>query len=215
MATNMHLSSSESLTLGIDLGTTSVKTVLFCNASQCQFAQSNFEHDAELTVEERTDLQHREQDIAKLLNALDNCIEKLPKGARKCVKNIVICGQMHGCVFWNSKSFLTRTKEKPFSLCTNNHISTLVTWEDKRCSDEFLSSLPDSSLHIASGYGCATIFWLHQHMLGYFEQYDCAGTVMDFLVSYLIASDFANISTQNACSWGYYDQENKQWEFEK
>lgn len=41
-------------------------------------------------------------------------------------------------------------------------VSHLVTWQDGRCSSGFLASLPqpESHLNVATGFGCATIFWL-------------------------------------------------------
>lgn len=47
-------------------------------------------------------------------------------------------------------------------------VSHLVTWQDGRCSSEFLASLPrpESHLSVASGFGCATIFWLLKNRYG-------------------------------------------------
>lgn len=47
-------------------------------------------------------------------------------------------------------------------------VSHLVTWQDGRCSSEFLASLPqpESHLNVASGFGCATIFWLLKNRYG-------------------------------------------------
>lgn len=40
-------------------------------------------------------------------------------------------------------------------------VSHLVTWQDGRCSPAFLSSLPlpQSHISLATGFGCATIYW--------------------------------------------------------
>lgn len=47
-------------------------------------------------------------------------------------------------------------------------VSHLVTWQDGRCSSGFLASLPqpESHLRVASGFGCATIFWLLENRYG-------------------------------------------------
>ena len=47
-------------------------------------------------------------------------------------------------------------------------VSHLVTWQDGRCSSEFLASLPqpESHLSVATGFGCATIFWLLKNRYG-------------------------------------------------
>lgn len=41
-------------------------------------------------------------------------------------------------------------------------VSHLVTWQDNRCNSGFLASLPKPASHlsVATGFGCATIFWL-------------------------------------------------------
>lgn len=41
-------------------------------------------------------------------------------------------------------------------------VSHLVTWQDGRCNSSFLASLPKPASHlsVATGFGCATIFWL-------------------------------------------------------
>ena len=47
-------------------------------------------------------------------------------------------------------------------------VSPLFTWQDSRCDEEFLATLPNpaSNLRLATGYGCATIFWLQRHKPG-------------------------------------------------
>lgn len=47
-------------------------------------------------------------------------------------------------------------------------VSPLVTWQDGRCSSGFLASLPqpESHLSVASGFGCATIFWFLKNRYG-------------------------------------------------
>lgn len=41
-------------------------------------------------------------------------------------------------------------------------VSNLITWQDGRCNSGFLASLPKPASHlsVATGFGCATIFWL-------------------------------------------------------
>lgn len=40
-------------------------------------------------------------------------------------------------------------------------VSNIYTWQDSRCSQDFILSLPvpKSHLAIASGFGCATLLW--------------------------------------------------------
>lgn len=50
---------------------------------------------------------------------------------------------------------------------TAKDTSDLITWQDGRCSNDFLSSLPkpDSHISVATGFGCATIFWFTKNRL--------------------------------------------------
>ena len=78
---------------------------------------------------------------------------------------------MHGVMYWSSKS--------PESVC-----SRLITWQDRRCSAGFLSSLPPSSPYaLSAGYGCATTAWLAREgpEKGFLDAFDRAGNVMDFV----------------------------------
>lgn len=83
------------------------------------------------------------------------------------VKRIGVCGQMHGVMFWHhgsSKAWeriekdgtLIRYDVKP------DQVSHIYTWQDNRCSREFLETLPipNSHLQVHSGFGIATIFWM-------------------------------------------------------
>jgi sedoheptulokinase len=212
-AIKMDGKASASLTLGIDIGTSSIKTALMCNTSELIVAQNTIEHRAEV-VSEKNVMNWREQSVQELLVALDRCIKLLPDDTSKLVKDIVVCGQMHGCVLWNSQSICTIENFAEGNLIQTG-VSSLITWEDQRCSNEFLSSLPKSNLPLASGFGCVTLFWLQRHEPKIIDRFDHAGTIMDLVVSYLCGTSQVYISTQNACSWGYYDIENKEWEIEK
>ena len=203
----MENSVGDSLTLGIDIGTTSIKTALINNTGELIVARNNVEHCADLCTSENC----REQSVHKLFVALENCIKLLPSDGRKLVKDIVVCGQMHGCVLWSSESIRAAKNLGD----ENFRLTSLVTWEDKRCSKEFLNSLPKSNFPLASGFGCVSIFWLQRHHPEVIGRFDCAGTVMDLVVSYLCRTSQVYMSTQNACSWGYYDVEEKVWEVDK
>lgn len=208
---------SQSLTLGIDIGTSSIKTALVCTKSGFSVAQCAIEHCAELDVllESNSEKWH-EQDVRKLLKALDACIKRLPSDASKLVKDIIVCGQMHGCVLWNYESACNNvyTTEESLDL-SRESVSSLVTWQDQRCSNEFLSLLPNSNVPLASGFGCVTLFWLQMKQIEVINRFEHAGTIMDLVVCYLCRSREVYISTQNACSWAYFDTTSNKWEIEK
>ena len=205
---------ADSFHLGLDLGTTSVKLSLLDVKTRNCIQTLRTETKASVCGAERG---HAEHDVQAIVTALENTIKKIPPGQLARVSNVSICGQMHGCMFWNSK--LTSSWIWPEVESENLKIqntSRLVTWEDGRCSQEFLSSLPrpKSSPSLSSGFGCATIFWLAKHNPQFFQDYDCAGTVMDFVVCMLCGLQNPVMSTHNAVSWGYFDVESMNWEYD-
>ena len=78
-----------------------------------------------------------------------------------------------------------------------------------RCDQEFISKLPMpiSHLRLATGYGCATIFWFVKNYPEFFTHFDCCGTIMDFVVAMITDNHDEKpvMSAHNAASWGYFD----------
>ena len=92
--------------------------------------------------------------------------------------------------------------------------SPVYTWQDGRCSADFLSTLPvpESHLRLSSGYGCATLFWILQNQPDMMKDYDRCGTPMDFMVTmFTNNADQVKTSNQLAASWGYYNTVRGQW----
>uniref|UniRef100_A0A671M0A4 Sedoheptulokinase n=1 Tax=Sinocyclocheilus anshuiensis TaxID=1608454 RepID=A0A671M0A4_9TELE len=144
------------------------------------------------------------QDPALIIAALDQCMDALPKDKMKKVKCIGVCGQMHGCE-WLSEDEIIRFIPKD--------VSQLITWQDGRCSADFLSSLPkpDSHLSVATGFGCATIFWYMKHRPEFLSGFSDAGTIQDYVVSMLCSLDKCVMTGQNAASWGYFNTTSNKW----
>jgi len=92
----------------------------------------------------------------------------------------------------------------------------LITWQDQRCTRDFLDSLPRGKTNnvpqLSTGFGCASLFWLARNNRDLVRQYDCAGTVQDFLVAKLCELDKPVMSTHNAVSWGYCDAIHAIWD---
>lgn len=95
-------------------------------------------------------------------------------------------------------------------------MSALYTWQDGRCTEEFLASLPkpESHLRLSTGHGCATIFWLSRNKSELIELYDTAGTVQDLVVAMISGLQKPVMSAQNAAGWGYFDTETRTWNTE-
>lgn len=95
-------------------------------------------------------------------------------------------------------------------------MSALYTWQDTRCKPEFLDSLPepDSHLKCYSGYGCATLLWMLKHKPEKLKHFEFAATVQDFIVTMLCDLEMPVMSDQNAASWGYFNTEKNEWNYD-
>ncbi|CAF98503.1 unnamed protein product, partial [Tetraodon nigroviridis] len=139
--------------------------------------------------------QAKEQHTGRIIDTLNTCMNLLPRDMLEHVSCIGISGQMHGILFWTSQRGCDWSDGDFF---TAKDTSQLITWQDGRCSSDFLSSLPkpDSHLSVATGFGCATIFWYLKHRPEFLEGFTVAGTIQDYVVSMLCGLDgFLNIST--------------------
>ena len=116
----------------------------------------------------------------------------------------VFCGNED--IAWPSLGILAKT-----------NVSNVITREDRRCTNEFLATLhlTQTDVAIFTGFGCASLFWLQRNYPSLLERYDCAGTIMDFIVSSLLCQlEEPCMSSQSAVSWGYFDVENMKWELD-
>lgn len=86
---------------------------------------------------------------------------------------------------------------------------------DQRCTPEFLATLPAPSSHLqlATGHGCATLFWLTRHKGEVVTDmgYDCSGSVMDYVVARLCGLKKPVTSVQVAASMGYFNTQLLSW----
>lgn len=192
-------------TVGLDIGTTSCKICVVATSADgknvIRFTEQ-LTHHAHILQKDLPLFD--EQSSSKIWETVETLLEK--SGCLKedsSVKSIQICGQMHGFILWSSKS--------PRTI-----VSPLVTWQDQRCTTEFLSSLGTSLTHLRTGYGLATLLWLINEQKGKEDQlgkYDRAGTIADYVVAILCedSTTDSSISTQMATSWGALNQ---QWPVE-
>lgn len=133
------------------------------------------------------------------------------------VQCIGISGQMHGVMLWQHGQAWEWVDMQARNIKLDN-VSNLYTWQDRRCTLEFLSSLPkpDPSSKVSTGYGCATLFWLLKNKPQYLEerQFDCVGTVMDFVVAAICDLKRPVTSNQLAASMGYYNIHSGKWDLD-
>ncbi|XP_046356392.2 sedoheptulokinase-like isoform X2 [Haliotis rufescens] len=202
------MSKNHAYALGIDIGTTSVKVSVLDIVSQETICSASQKSAAD-TV---SDVGHlgSEQDPDKILHALSECIRKIPPCAQKQVEGIGVTGQMHGIMLWKGKEVAEAT-----DLDTKVVTSPLYTWMDQRCTPEFLATLPAPSSHLqlATGHGCATLFWLTRHKGEVVTDmgYDCSGSVMDYVVARLCGLKKPVTSVQVAASLGYFNTQLLSW----
>eukprot|EP00057_Strongylocentrotus_purpuratus_P033193 XP_790539.1 PREDICTED: sedoheptulokinase [Strongylocentrotus purpuratus] len=206
--------------LGIDLGTTSVKLSLINSNTRevlHTVAQSTSAQAAGVEYPHLSD----EQDVTKIFKTIQACLQQLARFYSECepvydLKAIGVTGQMHGIVFWKSdvtiKDIVKEVKEDEKET-SGEKFSNLFTWQDGRCSPDFLAELPspDSHLRLATGHGCATAFWHQKNNPHFLERFDRAGTIMDLFVTMLCGIDRPVMSTQNAASWGYFNCKTNAW----
>ncbi|XP_038941430.1 sedoheptulokinase isoform X1 [Rattus norvegicus] len=208
---------SRPVTLGIDLGTTSVKAALleaapghpsgFVVLASCARAAG-----AE-TESAAAGPQGREQDVTRIIQALNECLDALPPRQLQRVGAIGVSGQMHGILFWKTGQGCEWTERGSAPVFEPRAVSHLVTWQDNRCNSGFLASLPKPASHlsVATGFGCATIFWLLKNSPEFLKSYDVAGTIQDYVVAMLCGLPRPLMSDQNAASWGYFNTQSQSW----
>ena len=208
------MASNKNLVLGLDLGTTSIEAVLL-DLENHQVLQTSPSQDTNASVDSDIGAQGSEQDVGAIIEALQKSVLNLDHDQLKKVSVIGVSGQMHGCMLWNGKPW-TRKTTGGIELILEKY-SGLYTWQDSRCTKEFLSSLPvpDSHLRLATGHGCASLFWLQKNHPKFVESFDRAGTVMDFVVAALCDLKCPVMSVQNAASWGYFDTSKNEWNKER
>lgn len=202
---------TESFVLGIDIGTTSIKVSLVRNGTKDVI--ESFRLDTEANNHDK-ESNFAEQDVAKIFACLQHVLSQFSLHFLAKVARIGICGQMHGCVMWNGESCSVSSEGHHF--IRSDDVSQLITWEDGRCNNDFLSTLPPTRSHIpiSTGFGCASIFWLQRNDPSFLERFDCAGTIMDYFVCVFCEKRKPCMSSHNAVSWGYFDVSNMAWELD-
>ncbi|XP_074597243.1 sedoheptulokinase-like [Brevipalpus obovatus] len=199
--------------LGIDVGTTS------CKASVVQLTDEKRFH----VLESRSQTYdvvtvsnvpgHCEVPIDLVIESVQKCVNSLSTELVSRVNYISVCGQMHGCVLWKRKGWLYDQSRHVYKV-KNENISHLITWEDQRCDKLFIDSLPTSPSPLATGYACATVFWLMKNgdaSSPLDHRYDHLASIADFLVAMLCDSDHVRISPQQANGFGYFDVDHNDW----
>lgn len=211
--------SNKKYSLGIDIGTTSVKVCIYDSDTDTILSKQS--KDTQSNVPSQLGSEGNKQDVPKIISALHSCVSRLPKELLRQIKVIGVCGQMHGVMLWCNKpdDYCWDRTESPgtntgvkFEVIRSK-VSNLYTWQDTRCDSAFLKSLPEPESHVQthSGFGCATLFWLSKNCPENLVNFNCSGTVQDFAVALLCNLQKPFMSSQNAASWGYFNTSTNTW----
>ena len=167
-------SSSDFYTLGVDIGTTSIKAVVTHSvASQAPAAVSAPQQHTPPPTFKHTILSHHstdhlatlpthssshsaivsEQDTTKLLLSIQSVVRALPADHRRKVEYVGVSCAMHGVVLWHdrqavpfSTALFQQSNSTPTFSSTPPH-SNYIDWRDGRCTPAFLLQLNASLPH--------------------------------------------------------------------
>ena len=189
--------------LAIDIGTTSVKTVVVhCRTGRIlrgptwQPLEARIEPDCP-----GADL----QDPAKIFAGVEKCLSENVSVVSSDIGYISVCGQMHGVVLWNDRD---RPWNRDDLRLDASKCSPLYTWQDQRCSKDFIDTcnrVNNSACgnRVSNGYGNVTLKWLQRFRPEFLARFDRAATIMDLFIAALLDSDVI-MSGHNAASFGYF-----------
>uniref|UniRef100_A0A915B377 Carbohydrate kinase FGGY N-terminal domain-containing protein n=1 Tax=Parascaris univalens TaxID=6257 RepID=A0A915B377_PARUN len=181
-----------SASVGIDVGTTSVK-ICAVDAQGSVVEEKSVIHNAWI---KRNPLNYREQDARKIFETIFILLSSM-RATLRSVHSVAITGQMHGIIFWNCNALAEGV------FCC----SPLITWMDSRIPQQFISTLPRWELgDVHNGYGMVILAWLSSQSL-IDPEWDRCGTIMDMLACYITQLHRPLMGIQNAFSWGYCTRE--------
>lgn len=147
------MESESPLILGIDLGTSRIKVALVTHGPNPK-VETCLSRDIGLCTGHSSSniklsclpMEHA-QDVEKIFHCLHLLLSTLSPLLMSRVTAIAVTGQMHGVVGWlgNGLAFLEKsstTKKKLDVNVSAGGCGKLITWMDRRCTKEFLDSLP-------------------------------------------------------------------------
>ncbi|XP_071092794.1 sedoheptulokinase-like [Haliotis cracherodii] len=205
------MSPERRLALGIDLGTSCIKLSLIDIQTEEQvFVVSR---PSKAQVESDIGSLGSEQSPGTILSTLEECLQQMTTTQQKRVAGIAVTGQGTGLIMWPGGRGCNIHPDTGHLVAGSS--SNLYTWMDRRSTPEFVSSLPppDSNIPIKAGMGWVTLQWLQKHRPGLIEEkgYDCAGTIIEYLIAGLCERGTATTSELLAYSFGYFDAKSASW----
>ena len=177
--------------IGIDIGTTSISSVVIEEDGLKQVASRTVPNDTAVTGE----IWERQQDADKILEKCCCLIEEYKK-EWKDSRRIGITGQMHGMLYVDSEG---------------KALSPLTTWEDERGNREMENGYTYvRELQEKSGYPMATGFGLTTHFYNLKNGLVPEGaayivTIMDYVAMRLCGNSRPVMPASNAAGFGLFD----------
>lgn len=182
---------SMKLSLGIDIGTTSVAAVVIGRSSNERLFALSKNHEAGILLSDGI----FEQDSHKVFSTLISIISDIPSDIKEKITSIGVTGQMHGVILFN-----------------NQKSSNLVTWQDKRASKSGkLSEINqiNGCEHLKDGFAFTTLYMIKDQ----FPDYEHCGTIQDYFVWLLTGKpERVSIDFTDAASWGIYNLNTNIWD---
>lgn len=178
--------------IGLDIGTTSVSSVVIDSEGCTQLASKTLANDTAI-ASEKTWI--RQQDADRILEKCRALVSEY-KETWPEIRRIGITGQMHGMVYVNREGVA---------------VSPLTTWEDERGNQlqengvSYVQELKEKTGYaMATGFGLTTHFYNVKNGLVP-EGAACIATVMDYVAMRLCGNDRPLMHASNAASVGLYD----------
>ena len=190
------MESTESCSLGLDVGTSKVAAVLVACDTGAVVAAEAASHGA--TVAGCSE-GHDEQDVGTVLYCVRRAVGLLPPAGRARTGAVGLTGQMHGVV----------VVDRHLTAVTN-----LITWQDQRCNEAgFLKDIQELSgdRSLRTGFGTATLAWLSRNgrLPG---EATAAATIHDLVAARLCALPRPVTDPTDAASWGLFDLDSATWD---
>ncbi|MBD3184722.1 hypothetical protein GF312_20745 [Candidatus Poribacteria bacterium] len=194
-------------TLGVDLGTNSVKCLVLNLESGEPTGLSQNEYGYTLVDGY---LEQRPEDV---WNEVVNCIKKSLTKVKEedisvsQIRAVGLSGQMHGSIMYNS---------------AGHEISNIITWEDERCDQILLDEIREiggddvdkSGCGIATGYLGPTVYHSFTRDARY-QKDDIAHVLLptDWLRQRLTGQQTFRTDPSNGSSSGFFHTQNRNWNF--
>ena len=185
--------SKHRLSLGIDIGTTTISAAVADMDAHCQIACYTLPNKS--TVKTNESYRH-EQDAAWIADKLSKFLESVI-GAFPGICSIGVTGQMHGIVY---------------TAADGNAVSPLYTWQDTRAAQieadnvSYTQRILDKTGYtVMPGYGFATHYYNDRNGL-IPETAVSLCTIGDYAVMRMTGSTRPLLHASNAASLGFFDQ---------